>query len=123
MIFYDIILFFVSDGVYLHCVSTNLWNFYTNNRLFIPLQYATWLKYQRRPPSGTRITYFATISCTLERPFNDFMYSLLMECTCPSQNLISDVLLCFLIPYSEILSFMSYQFHIFIFFSETTKQI
>ena len=36
--------------VYLHCVSTNLWNFYTNNRLFIPLQYATWLKYLRRPP-------------------------------------------------------------------------
>jgi hypothetical protein len=28
----------------------------------------------------------------------------LMECTCPSQNLISDVLLCFLIPYSEIVS-------------------
>jgi hypothetical protein len=32
------------------CVSTNLWNFYTNNRLFIPLQYATWLKYLRRSP-------------------------------------------------------------------------
>ena len=30
--------------VYLHCVSTNLWNFYTNNKLFIPLQYTTWLK-------------------------------------------------------------------------------
>jgi hypothetical protein len=50
-----------------------------------------------------------TISCTLERLFNDFMYSLLMECTCPSQNLISDVLLCFLIPFSEIVSFVSYQ--------------
>ena len=35
--------------VYLHCVSTNLWNFNTNNRLFILLQYATWLKYLRRP--------------------------------------------------------------------------
>ena len=30
--------------------STNLWNFYTNNRLFIPLQYTTWLKSPRRPP-------------------------------------------------------------------------
>ena len=46
MIFYDIILFFsFLMRVYLHCVSTNVWNFYTNNRLFIPLQYATWLKY------------------------------------------------------------------------------
>jgi hypothetical protein len=36
--------------VYLHCASTNLWNFYTKNRLFIPLQHATWLKYLRRPP-------------------------------------------------------------------------
>ena len=25
-------------------LRTNLWNFYTNNRLFIPLQYTTWLK-------------------------------------------------------------------------------
>ena len=36
--------------VYLQCVSTNLWNFYTNNKLFIPLQYTTWLKYLRRLP-------------------------------------------------------------------------
>jgi hypothetical protein len=31
----------------------------------------------------------------------------LMECACFSQNLISDVLLCFLIPFSEIASFVS----------------
>ena len=30
--------------------STNIWNFYTNNRLFIPLQGTTWLKSLRRPP-------------------------------------------------------------------------
>ena len=35
--------------VYLHCVSTNLWNFYTNNRLFILLQYATWLTSEETP--------------------------------------------------------------------------
>jgi hypothetical protein len=48
------------------------------------------------------------ISCTLERLFN--------ECTCPSQNLISDVLLCFLIPFSEIVSFVSYQKGLFQYF-------
>jgi hypothetical protein len=37
----------------------------------------------------------------------------LMECTCPSQNLISDVLLCFLIPFSEIVSFVYVPFRTF----------
>ena len=44
--------------VYLHCVSTNLWNFYTNNKLFIPLQYTTWLKYLRRPPPPLLVHVF-----------------------------------------------------------------
>ena len=39
-----------------------------------------------------------------------------MECTCPSQNLISDVLLCFLIPFSEIVLFVSYQKGLFQYF-------
>jgi hypothetical protein len=43
-------LFLLLMRVYLHCVNTNLWNFYTNNRLFIPLQYAIWLKFLRRSP-------------------------------------------------------------------------
>jgi hypothetical protein len=50
LLWYYIIFCFWCVYVYLHCVSTNLLNFYTNNRLFIPLQYATWLKYLRRPP-------------------------------------------------------------------------
>jgi hypothetical protein len=37
----------------------------------------------------------------------------LMECICPSQNVISDVLLCFLIPFSEIVSFVSYEKELF----------
>jgi hypothetical protein len=45
-----------------------------------------------------------------------------MECTCPSQNLISDVLLCFLIPFSEIVSFVSYQKALFQYFVKSKWQ-
>jgi hypothetical protein len=46
----------------------------------------------------------------------------LMECACPSQNLISDVLLCFLIPFSEIVSFVSYQKGLFQYFVKSKWQ-
>ena len=46
-----------------------------------------------------------------------------MECACPSQNLISDVLLCFLIPFSEIVSFVSYQKELFQYFVKSKWQI
>jgi hypothetical protein len=45
------------------------------------------------------------------------------ECTCPSQNLISDVLLCFLIPFSEIVSFVSYQKGLFQYFVKSKWQV
>jgi hypothetical protein len=47
----------------------------------------------------------------------------LMECTCPSQNLISDVLLCFLIPFSEIVSFVSYKKELFQYFVKSKWQV
>ena len=47
----------------------------------------------------------------------------LMECTCPSQNLILDVLLCFLIPFSEIVSFVSYQKELFQYFVKSKWQV
>ena len=47
----------------------------------------------------------------------------LMECTCPSQNLISYVLLCFLIPFSEIVSFVSYQKELFQYFVKSKSQV
>jgi hypothetical protein len=47
----------------------------------------------------------------------------LMECTCPSHNLISDLLLCFLIPFSEIVSFVSYQKGLFQYFVKSRWQV
>jgi hypothetical protein len=47
----------------------------------------------------------------------------LMECTCPSQNLISDVLLCFLFPFSEIVSFVPYQKGLFQYFVKSKWQV
>ena len=47
----------------------------------------------------------------------------LMECACPSQNLISDVRLCFLIPFSEIVSFVSYHKGLFQYFVKSKWQV
>ena len=52
-----------------------------------------------------------------------FCILFLMECTCPSQNLISDVLLCFLIPFSEIVSFVSYEKELFQYFVKNKWQV
>jgi hypothetical protein len=47
----------------------------------------------------------------------------LMECICPSQNWIPDVHLCFLIPFSEIVSLVSYQKGLFQYFVKSKWQV
>jgi hypothetical protein len=61
---------------------------------------------------GCLLKYFNQVTLRILRPsvvhYNVRLMILcilfLMECTCPSQNLISDVLLCFLIPFSLIVT-------------------